>query len=142
MTNDILELLDEAIEKELAASIQFMWQYVIVERMENRDLKDTFRDHALDSMKRAMKIGERLFRLGGDLTTTPAQINIGGTLREMIELDLKSVNEAMKTYHKIIDIAAKEKDTLTFSMCEEVLAEVKEQKNILMCAHGRATRKI
>ncbi len=142
MADDILGLLDEAVSKELGASIQFLWQHVIIERMKNNDLKEALRENSLDSMKRAMKIGERLFNLGGDPTTKPAQINIGGSLREMIELDLKMVNDAMKTYSSIIELAAQENDALTRSMCEEILAEVREQKNILMCARGRAIRKI
>jgi hypothetical protein len=44
MADDILDLLNEAIARELGASIQFMWQHVIVERMENPDLKDAFRE--------------------------------------------------------------------------------------------------
>ena len=142
MADDILDLLNEAIARELGASIQYMWQHVIVERMENPDLKDAFRDNAMDSMKRAMKIGERLFYLGGDPTVKPAPINIGRSLREMIELDLKSVNEVIKIYQKIIELAAKEEDKNTRSMCEVILAEKEEQKHVLMCARGRAIKKI
>jgi bacterioferritin len=142
MADDILDLLNEAIARELGASIQFMWQHVIVERMEDHDLKDAFRDNAMDSMKRAMKIGERLFHLGGDPTVKPTPINIGSSLREMIELDLKSVNEVIKIYQKIIELAAQEEDKNTRSMCEVILAEEEEQKHILMCARGRAIKKI
>ena len=142
MADDILDLLNEAIARELGASIQFMWQHVIVERMEDHDLKDAFRDNAMDSMKRAMKIGERLFHLGGDPAVKPAPINIGSSLREMIELDLKSVNEVIKIYQKIIELAAKEEDKNTRSLCEVILAEEEEQKHILMCARGRAIKKI
>ncbi len=71
-TYDILDLLNKAIARELGFSIQYMWQHVMVERMENPDLKDVFKDNSINSMKRAMKIGERLFRLGGDPTTKPA----------------------------------------------------------------------
>jgi bacterioferritin len=142
MADDILDLLNEAVARELGASIQFMWQHVIVERMESPDLKDVFRDTALDSMKRAMKIGERLFHLGGAPATKPAPINIGSSLREMIELDLKSTNEAIKMYQNIIELAAKEGDKTTSAMCEEILAEEEEQKHILMCARGRAIKKI
>lgn len=142
MADDILDLLNDAIARELGASIQFMWQHVIVERMESADLKDAFRENALDSLKRAMKIGERLFHLGGDPTTKPASINIGSSLREMIELDLKSTNEVIKVYQNIIELAAKEEDKNTHSMCEEILAEQEEQKRILMCARGRAIKKI
>ena len=142
MADDILDLLNEAIARELGASIQFMWQHVIVERMEDHDLKDAFRDNAMDSMKRAMKIGERLFHLGGEPTVKPVPINIGSSLREMIELDLKSVNEVIKIYQKIIELAAKEEDKNTRSLCEVILAEEEEQKHILMCARGRAIKKI
>ncbi len=142
MTDDILDLLNKAIARELGFSIQYIWQHVMVERMENPDLKDVFKDNSINSMKRAMKIGERLFRLGGDPTTKPAPINIGASLKEMIEVDLKAGNEIAKVYQSIIDLAVKEEDKTTRSMCEESLAEQEEHKRIFSCARGRAIKKI
>jgi bacterioferritin len=142
MPDELLDLLNEAIARELGATVQYMWQNVIIEKMENPYLKDTFRDFALESMKQAMKIGERLSYHGGDPITKPAPINIGSSLKEMIELDIKAGNEIIKTYKNIIELAAKEEDKTTRSICEEILAEKEKQKNILMCAHGRAARKI
>jgi DNA-binding ferritin-like protein len=52
------------------------------------------------------------------------------------------VNEVIKIYQNIIELAAKEEDKTTSAMCEEILAEQEEQKRILMCARGRAIKKI
>ena len=136
MTDLLLDLLDKAIEKELSASLRYMWQYLMVE---SSDIKDTFRDNAIEKSKQVMKIGEHLFNLGEIPASAPE--NIGRSLKEMIEHDLKAENEVIKIYKEIIEVASKE-DIATRTLFEKILTEEKERKSVLMCARGRATAKI
>jgi bacterioferritin len=136
MSDELLDLLNKAIEKEIGAGMQYVWQQLIVE---SPDIKGIFRDNAIDKLKQAMKIGERIFNLG-EIPNAP--VTIGKSLREMIELDLKAENEVIKIYQEIFDLAAKEEDTATRSLCEKILAEEQERKRILMCERGRALTKL
>ena len=76
MTDELVNLLNAAIAMELSASIRYMWQYVILERTMNPGLKDTFKDIAIEKLKRGMVLGERLFSLEGVPTTQPSPVNI------------------------------------------------------------------
>jgi bacterioferritin len=132
MADLLLDLLDRAIEKELSASLRYVWQYLTVE---SSDIKDDFGDNALEKLKQGMKIGGHLLDLGEIPAGAPE--NIGRSLKEMIELDLKAENEVMKIYKEIFDVASKEEDVATQTLFERILTEENERKSVLMCALGR-----
>ena len=142
MANKLVNLLDAAIAMELSASIRYMWQYVILERTTNPGLKDAFKDNSIEKLKRGMALGERLFSLEGVPTTQPAPVNIGSSLREMIELDLKAESDVISTYKEIIGAATKEDNTDTRLLCEKILAEEEQLKRILMFERGRLHTKL
>ncbi len=131
MVGEIFDLLNKAIAKELAVSIQYMWQHVMAMGIESPEIKDIFKDISIEEMKQAERLAERLFNLGGIPTTKPEPINVGRSLKEMIEFDLNVENEAIEMYREIIDVAVKEEDTTTRLLCEKILAEEEEQKNKL-----------
>jgi len=142
MTNSLVDLLNAAIAMELSASIRYMWQYVILERTVNPGLKDTFKDISIEKLKRGMLLGERLFFLEGVPTTQLSPVNIGSSLKEMIELDLKAENDVISKYKEIVGVATKEDDTDTHLLCEKILAEEEQLKRILMCERGRIHTKL
>ena len=142
MTDELVNLLNETIAMELGASISYMWQYVILERTLNPSLKDTFRDTSIEKLKRGMALGERLFSLEGVPATQPSPVNIGGSLKEMIELDLKTENDVISTIKEIIVEATKEKDTDTHLLCEKILDEEEQLKCVLVCELGRLHTKL
>jgi len=137
MTDLLLDLLDKAIEKELKSSIRYVWQYLMVQKS---DIKDDFRANAIKKLEQVMRIGDHLFDLGEFPASTPE--NIGRSRGEMIDIDLKAENEAIKIYQEIIGEADKEEDEVTRKLFEKILTEEKERKSVLMCARGRATKKI
>ncbi len=129
MANELLDLLNKAIARELSVSIQYMWQHVMAIGMESPEVKDIFKDIAIVEMKHAEDIAERLFYLGGTPTTKPTSINVGEPLREMIELDLKAENEAIELYTEIIKVADSEDDTTTRLLFEEILLAEEDHKH-------------
>jgi len=80
-------------------------------------------------MKHAEDIAERLFYLGGTPTTKPTPIQVGGSLKEMIEADLKAENEAIEMYRRIIEAASERDDTTTRLLFEEILTAEEEHKH-------------
>lgn len=129
VTQKLLELLNKAIARELGVSIQYMWQHVMAIGMKSPEIKDIFEDIAIEEMKHAEKIAERLFYLGGTPTTKPTPINAGGTLEEMIESDLKAEDEAIELYTEIIKLADSEGDSTTRLMFEEIMTNEEEHKH-------------
>lgn len=128
MADELLELLNKAVAREIGVSVQYMWQHVMAMGMKSPEIKDIFEDIAIDEMKHAEKIAERLFYLGGIPTTKPTPIKVGGSLKEMIEADLEAENEALEMYKEIIDIASEKEDSTTRLLLEEILTAEEEHK--------------
>jgi bacterioferritin len=84
MADELLELLNKAIAREIGVSVQYMWQHVMALGMKSPEIKDVFEDIAIEEMKHAEKIAERLFYLGGIPTTKPTPIEVGKSLKEKI----------------------------------------------------------
>lgn len=129
MAGELLDLLNKAIARELGVSIQYMWQHVMAMGMQSPEIKDIFKEIAIVEMKHAEKIAERLFYLGGVPTTKPTPIKVGGSLREMVEDDLRLEDEAIEMYRKIIEVAAREEDSTTRLLFEEILSAEEEHKH-------------
>ena len=124
-----MELLNKAIAREIGVSVQYMWHHVMAMGMKSPEVKDIFEDIAIEEMKHAEKIAERLFYLGGTPTTKPTPIKVGGSLKEMVEADLEAENEAIEMYRKIIDMASENEDSTTRLLFEEILTEEEEHKH-------------
>ncbi|MDD5473153.1 MAG: ferritin-like domain-containing protein [Candidatus Methanoperedens sp.] len=128
MADELLELLNKAIAREIGVSVQYMWQHVMAMGMKSPEIKDIFEDIAIAEMKHAEKIAERLFYLGGVPTTKPTPIKVGGSLKEMIEIDLGAENDAIEMYGKIIALASEKGDSTTRLLFEEILTEEEEHQ--------------
>lgn len=129
MTDEYLEFLNKAIARELGVSVQYMWHHVMAMGMESPEVRDIFRDIAIVEMKHAEDIAERLFYLGGVPTTKPTPIQVGGSLKEMVEADLRAENEAIEMYSKIIEMASERKDTTTRLLFEKILTAEEEHRH-------------
>jgi len=122
----LLEMLNSAIARELQVSIQYMWQHVQWKGVEGYAVSDEFKEIAVTEMKHAEKIAERLWYLGGKPTTKPNPINVGESLKEMINFDIKAEAEAIAMYKEILDVAMKEGDAATREIFEEIEEEEEE----------------
>jgi bacterioferritin len=142
MADEIVNLLNETIAMELGASISYMWQSVILEKTLNPSLKDTFKDTSIEKLKRGMTLGERLYSLEGVPTTQASPVNIGSSLKEMIELDVRAENDIISTFKEIIRLATNGKDTDTLLLCKKILDEEEQLKHILVCELGRLHLKL
>lgn len=129
-SKQLLEMLNEAIAREIAVSIQYMWQHIMAKGMYSNAIGPTFRMIALQEMLHAELIAERLEYLGGKPTTTPAMIDIGGSDPiKMLKLDVKAEEEAIALYKKIIKLADKEDDIATRKMMEDILMQEEAHHN-------------
>jgi bacterioferritin len=112
-TKKLLEMLNGAIAREMQVAVQYMWQHVQWIGVKGYATRDAFQEIAIQEMKHAEAIAERLFYLGGIPTTKPDPINVGKTLKEMLTQDVKDEEKAMEMYKEIIELARKEKDETT-----------------------------
>ncbi len=125
-SSKLLDLLNKAIARELQVSIQYMWQHVQWSGVKGYAVQGAFKSISIAEMKHAEKIAERIFYLGAKPTTKPERIDIGDTLKEMLALDIKSEEVAIKLYKEIIALAEKEKDITTAHLIRGILEQEEE----------------
>ncbi len=123
MNKKIIDALNKDREDELSAILQYMKHHYEGEGMESPEVLDIFKKTAMDEMKHAEKLGERIVYLGGIPSKKPSPLVEGGDLKKMIQADLAKENGAIKQYKEHIKLAAEENDPTTRLMLEEILSE-------------------
>lgn len=119
----LLDMLNDAIAREIQVAIQYMWQHVQWIGVKGFAVHDELQTIAVQEMKHAEKIAERLFYLGGIPTTKPNPINVGKTLKQMITQDIKDEQNAITMYKGIIEMATKEGDVTTAFIFKQILEQ-------------------
>lgn len=123
VSDELINLLNEAIAREIQVAIQYMWQHVQWGGVKGFAVRDAFQSIAITEMKHAESIAERLYYLGGTPTTKPDPINVGSNLKDMIEQDIKDEAKAINLYTRIIEISRKEGDETTAHLFREILED-------------------
>ncbi len=126
----LLGLLNDGIARELQVSIQYMWQHVLWSGAKAFAVKDEFKKIAIQEMKHAEMIAERLNYLGGVPTAKPTPINVGNGLKEMLEQNKKDEEVAIALYKQIVELAQEEKDYTTKEIFEHILKDEEEHHDI------------
>ena len=119
----MMKLLNDAIARELQVIVQYMWQHVLWSGVKGYAVKDAFKAIAIDEMKHAEMIAERLNYFDGVPTTKPTPIFIGKTLKEMLEADKKDEEGAIDLYKEIIELARQEGDDTTGHLFRQILQD-------------------
>jgi bacterioferritin len=122
-SKELLGMLNKAIAAEMQVSIQYMWQHVLWRGPKFFAVSEEFKKIAVEEMKHAEEIAERLFYLGEIPTTKPSTITLGNSLKEMAELDMKAEAETIPFYKEIIKKALQENDETTAFLFREILQD-------------------
>lgn len=117
------DLLNKGIAREIAVSVQYMWQHVMAVGVNGAAASPLFKSSAITEMKHAEALAERLNFFDGVPTTKPSPIKVGGSTKDMLGDNIKAEKEAIDLYREIIDLAVKEKDWTTKRLVEKILAE-------------------
>ena len=126
----LLEIIDEAIARELQVSIQYMWQHVQVTGIMGAVVEDTFKKIAITEMKHAEALAERLSFLNGVPTTKPDPIFVGSSLRDKIMQDQKDEEGSIHLYRKGIQLAKDEFEYVTEHLFVRILSEEEEHIDV------------
>ncbi len=131
---DYIDLLNKAVEREFQVSLQYILQHSKMEKLVRKTIpenilldKTTYdavgkflRELAIQEMKHAASIMERIYYLGGQATTKASKITIGDSLSEFAKLGVKAEEEALVLYRQIIETAAKLRDWETRELFEKI----------------------
>lgn len=133
-SDKLKDMLNQAIAREIQVSIQYMWQHVQWMGVDHYSVSDKFKEIAVEEMKHAEKIAERLWYLEGVPTTKPAEIKVGEDLYEMIKNDIKAEEEAITLYKAIQDQADKENDPTTRFIFEGITEQEEDHHDFFTSA--------
>ena len=136
-TPEYLEMLNEAVAREFQVSIQYFLQHAKMEKIlrkvkpENILLEKTTYDaigeilkkFAIEEMKHAGEIMERIFYLGGEVTTKSGKPKIGDKLTDFAKFGIEAEEEALALYRKIIEKAIELGDWETRQIFERIYGE-------------------
>jgi bacterioferritin len=120
---ELIDALNEDISYELAAIIQYMWHHVMASGVESPAIIDRFRLVAMDEMRHAGMLAERIDLLGGVPTTKLQAIQVGGVLKKMIQDDIAGEELAVRMYKQHIKLADGLDDPISRRMLEDILAD-------------------
>jgi bacterioferritin len=133
-TSEYIDLLNQAVSREIQVSIQYMLQHTKMEKLlrkviaENVLLDKTtydavgkfLKDIAIEEMKHAADIMERIYYLGGSATTKGGKPVVGNSLSEFAKLGVAAEEEALVLYRKIIAAAKDVGDWDTRELFEKI----------------------
>ncbi len=119
----IIDALNIDRSYELAAILQYMGHHYEGEGIESPAILDIFKKTAMDEMKHAELIGERIVYLGGEPVQKSATVKRGGEIKAMVKDDLEAENGAIERYKTHIKLCDELGDTTTRLMLEEILSE-------------------
>ena len=122
-SDELLKLMNRAVAREMQVSIQYMWQHIQWVGVKGFTVRDQLKLIAINEMTHAEMIADRLNYLGGVPTTKPDEINVGDTLKEMIQNNTKAEEEAIALYKQIIKKCRDEDDVVTRKLFEQILQD-------------------
>ena len=123
VSDELKNMLNDAIARELQVSIQYMWQHVLWRGVKGFAVKGELRSISITEMKHAEAIAERLFYLGAKPTSKPNPIIVDDGLEQQIRQDLADEEGAIELYRAIVAKARDEGDIVTEELFRGILSE-------------------
>ena len=111
----IIKLLNQALELEHAANIQYLAHAQIIDGLYAEPIIARLKDTAGDEAKHAEVFRELIGDiLGGTPVMSVAKTYPGRDIKQILEQNLKNEKEAVDIYAKILETIYKEKDKLPY----------------------------
>src|SRR5579871_4716818 len=120
----VITALNEALKEELSAINQYFLHAEMCENWHYGKLGDFIRKQSIDEMKHAESLIERILFLDGvPKMNELMQLNIGQTVKEQLEADLKLEVNAVTMYNRFVATARDEGDNASRELFERLLKD-------------------
>jgi len=119
----IIDVLNIDRADELAAILQYMGHNYEGDGFESPAIVAVFKATAMDEMRHAGMLAERIVALGGVPVQKASAVKRGGTLKQMVKDDLDAEDGAVDRYKRHIRLCNEFEDSTTRRMLEEILAD-------------------
>ncbi len=124
MSQKVIDLLNGARARELTAITQYMAQHYELEDGDFGKLASKIKEIAIQEMKHAEDLAERILFLKGEPTSKPdAGVKKGQEISEMLATDMALEQQAVKMYNEAAVTCAEEKDQVSKQLFERLLGD-------------------
>jgi len=131
----VLSELNKALREELTAINQYFLHAEMCENWGYHKLSEYIKKQSIGEMKHAEALMERILFLDGTPSMMPMELNIGVTVKGMLESDLALEVSAVRQYNDAVAIATKERDNGSRDLFVELLND--EEDHVDFLAPGR-----
>ncbi|MDE5621404.1 MAG: bacterioferritin [Alistipes sp.] len=119
-----IDLLNEAVGREISASLQYMYFHTHFEDARYRYLSRIMREISIAEMRHIEEFSERILFLEGDVNMNPAYRTRQMTdVSEMLRLAMQLEQSTIDHYNEASRIASEHKDAVTHKMFQDIIAE-------------------
>jgi bacterioferritin len=120
----VIAELNAALKEELTAINQYFLHAEMCENWKYNKLGDFIKKQSIDEMKHAEMLIERILFLDATPTMSEAmQLNVGQSVRDQLQADLKLEIGAVAMYNNAIKIAREEGDNASRELFERLLKD-------------------
>jgi bacterioferritin len=131
MSKKVVDLLNAARARELTAITQYMAHHYELEDADFGKLASRLKEIAIQEMKHAEELAERILFLKGEPTTKPdASVKKGQEISEMLATDVALEAQAVQMYNDAAVVCAEERDQISKQLFEKLLGEEEEHLSI------------
>lgn len=135
---NLLDVLNDLRSRELGVIVQYMRHHYIATGPDGVALAGEFKDVAIEEMKHAESLGERIDALGGDPTTKAEKPDIEGvTLKELAKADYNSEMDAIARYRAAIKVTNAKGDVVTRRLLEDILGDEEAHATLFVDMLGK-----
>jgi bacterioferritin len=130
MSKKVIDLLNGARSRELTAISQYMEQHYELEDQDFGKLGSKLKEIAIQEMKHAEKLAERILYLKGEPTSKPDGVaKKSQKIQEMLTTDIGLETQAIKMYNEAVLVCQSEKDQKSKDIFESLLGDEEEHLN-------------
>lgn len=120
---EIIKGLNEALEHEYAAIIQFSTHAAMAEGLDADPVIDALREMARGELGHVEKLLQRIWALGGRPSTKPAEVRFERDLSAILDADIKKEKEAIAVYTKLLNKIPRQEGSVLYETVEDLRAD-------------------
>lgn len=119
----VIDALNQALKEELTAINQYFLHAEMCHDWGYHKLGSFIKKQSIDEMKHAESLIERLLFLNGSPTIELLPLNVGHTVKEQLQADLKLETQAVTMYNAFIKVAREAADNASGDLLEKLLKD-------------------
>lgn len=128
----VIEQLNAALSSELTAIVQYMTQSEMCQNWGYKRLGDLTKARALEEMKHAEGLIERIIFLDGTPSVEVGlKPQVGSKVQEQMEINLKDETDAVRQYNDAINVCVEAKDEGSKGLFERMIGDEERHADFL-----------